>query len=389
MNVGLGGLVAAGTSTASDLERLQPGGHDPARRGFTMQNLELSLDGMVDPYFRAQANLLFTGGGGHGGGVEVEEAWLETLALPGNLQLRAGQLMTEFGRHNPTHPHTWAFADQPLVMGRMFGADGLRNPGARLSWLVPTPFYSELCLTLQNSQGDTAFSFRNDHEGARLFGRPTHEGRVRTFSDLLFTPRYAMSFDLTENQTLLLGVSAAFGPNGSGPKAASQVYGVDWFWKWKSSHHHGGFPFVAWQSEVLWRRYRAGAFAEDVNSNGFLDPSELDLNGNGLADLALPRELLTDYGFYSQISWGFTKGWVAALRGDYVAGNRGQYENSLGLDPDRARRWRLSPNLTWYPSEFSKIRLQYNYDDRRGLGGDHSLWLQLEFLLGAHGAHKF
>jgi hypothetical protein len=47
------------------------------------------------------------------------------------------------------------------------------------------------------------------------------------------------------------------------------------------------------------------------------------------------------------------------------------------------------PNLTWYPSEFSKIRLQYNYDDRHDIGVDHSVWLQFEFLLGAHAAHKF
>jgi len=55
----------------------------------------------------------------------------------------------------------------------------------------------------------------------------------------------------------------------------------------------------------------------------------------------------------------------------------------------RAERFRLSPNLTLYPTEFSKVRLQYNYDHRDGIGSDHSLWLQFEFILGAHAAHKF
>ena len=49
----------------------------------------------------------------------------------------------------------------------------------------------------------------------------------------------------------------------------------------------------------------------------------------------------------------------------------------------------MSPNLTWYPTEFSKFRIQYNYDHRDTIGSDHSLWFQLEFLLGAHAAHKF
>jgi hypothetical protein len=88
---------------------------------------------------------------------------------------------------------------------------------------------------------------------------------------------------------------------------------------------------------------------------------------------------------------------VAGLRGDWAGGQRAGYEEGglfwqgeeLGRDSQRAPRWRLSPNLTWYPSEFSKIRLQYNYDDRSDAGVDHSVWLQFEFLLGAHGAHQF
>jgi len=111
----------------------------------------------------------------------------------------------------------------------------------------------------------------------------------------------------------------------------------------------------------------------------------------------LRGETLTDYGLYSQIVWGFRKGWVAGLRGDYVWGEKGAYEKFpksfngelITTDPLRDCRWRISPNLTWYPTEFSKLRLQYNYDRRQQLGEDHSVWLQFEFLLGMHAAHKF
>ena len=70
---------------------------------------------------------------------------------------------------------------------------------------------------------------------------------------------------------------------------------------------------------------------------------------------------------------------------DRVAGDQGN-----PVDPNLAPRWRLSPALTWFPTEFSKLRLQYNFD-RSDLfpQNEHSLWLQLEFLLGAHAAHKF
>jgi hypothetical protein len=297
--------------------------------------------------------------------------------------VKAGQFLTEFGRVNPTHPHTWSFVDVPLVAGRFFGPEGLRNPGARLSWMLPTPFYSELFFAVQNSQGGAAYSFRgtghshashedgDEHAGA-LFGRHLHDPGLKGFGDLLFAPRYAASFDLTDNQTLLLGASAAFGPNSSGADTRTQIYGLDFTWKWKSPRHYAGFPFVAWQTEALARRYEAGAFAEDED-------------GDGVLDIDLPRETLWDYGLYSQLTWGFKKGWVAGLRGDWVTGDHGAFYP----DPDRDRRWRLAPNLTWYPTEFSKIRLQYNYDDRKNIGRDHSVWLQFEFMLGSHAAHKF
>jgi hypothetical protein len=97
-----------------------------------------------------------------------------------------------------------------------------------------------------------------------------------------------------------------------------------------------------------------------------------------------------DFGVYSQIAYGFDKGWVGALRGEYLFPDEaGQYEAIIGPDPERARRWRISPNLTYYPTEFSKVRLQYNFDRRDLIADDHSVWLQFEFLLGAHAAHKF
>ena len=67
-----------------------------------------------------------------------------------------------------------------------------------------------------------------------------------------------------------------------------------------------------------------------------------------------------------------------------VSGEDAAFESDLRKD-----RYRLSPSVTWYPSEFSKVRLQYNLDHREGLGTDHSVWMQTEFILGAHATHQF
>jgi hypothetical protein len=409
VDIGVVASFAAGGSTSDDIGQLQPGGHDPNQRGFSVQGFEVNFAGAVDPYFRGNANVLFGLDADGESYLELEEAWAETVSLPGRLQVRGGQFLTEFGRVNTQHLHAWGFVDAPLANARFLGADGLRNPGARVSWLAPTSFYSELFLSVQDSQGETAAGFRSaghshggEEETEVPFGyrHADNDRGVHGLEDLLFTPRWANSFELTENQTVLAGVSAAFGPNSSGGSGdtRTEIYGVDLTWKWKSPTHQRGFPFVMWQSEAMLRRYDLGAFDWADEAAG--EPAVFE--SDGVTPAVLGEETIKDWGLYSQLLWGFKPGWVAGFRVDYVTGETADYEQAgllwddgegnqtaLGTDPQRERRWRLSPNLTWYPSEFSKIRLQYNYDDQRNVGTDHSVWLQFEFTLGAHAAHTF
>jgi hypothetical protein len=366
MNLGFVSLVDAGWSSEEDVESLQPGDHDPKVRGFTIPNTELTFDGAVDPYFKGFANVVFKIDSEGETGVELEEAYLLTSSLPGNLQIKAGQFFTEFGRQNPQHPHSWAFVDQPLILNRMFGPDGMRGQGLRLSWLLPTSFYTEAMVTVANSHGETMSSFRSE-ESTEFHGGRVVDREVEGLADMLIAPRVTTSFDLSGTQTLLLGASAAFGPNNSGPSARTKIYGVDAYWKWKPEAAQAGFPFLSLQGEWLVRRYE-------------VDERPLDDS----PDILLPAGRLKDRGGYAQMLYGIKPRIVAGLRGDWSYRDDSQFVSSI-----RGNRFRLSPNITWYPTEFSKFRAQYNYDDRQGLEKAHSLWFQFEFLLGAHAAHKF
>jgi hypothetical protein len=370
LNLSFDGLFAAGTSTTADVARIETGGHDPAARGFTVQNAEMVLQGAVDPYLTGQGNVVFQLDRYGETTVELEEAYLTTTSLPWNLQLKGGTYFSELGRLNPQHPHAWDFVDQPLVSGRFLGPDGLRGPGARLSWLLPTRFYAEFLLSVQDGNGEIAATFRNV-PGEIYLGRPVEERPLRGLGDLLYVPRLTSSFDLTSTRTVVLGVSGALGPNASGADTRTRILGADLFYKWKPANAQAGFPFAKWQTEVMHRTYEAGALAADGEDG----------------DLAagLPAERLRDWGAYSQVLWGFRRGWVAGLRYDYLDGSSG----TLVSVAEQEQRWRLAPNLTWYPSEFSKVRLQFNHDILDRAGNEDSLWLQFEFMIGAHGAHKF
>src|SRR5437660_6235874 len=254
MNISFDGLFALAYSSARDLNHVEVGDHDPQQRGFNARNIELAFDGAVDPYFEGFANIVFKLSNDNETEVEVEEAFLQTTNLPFNLQLKAGQFFASFGRLNAVHPHAWDFADAPIVHGRLLGPDGLRGVGAQMSWTLPLSWYSQLLLGVQNGRGGTGFSFRNPGDGGIFFGRMTTDREMRGLEDFVWIPRFENSFNLSDTQTVLAGVSGAFGSNETGANSRTQIYGADLLYKWKSSHAEGGFPFVKWQTEFMYRR---------------------------------------------------------------------------------------------------------------------------------------
>ncbi len=367
-DISLSSLFSSGWSSAGteDLLALQGGAHDPNKRGFTVQNVELSLMGAVDPFLRGEAHLIFQIDEGGESILELEEAFLTTQTLPYGLQVRAGTYFTEFGRLNPQHPHSWSYVDQPVINTRMFGGDGLRGPGVRVAWLSPLPWYAELFLGVQNANGETAVSFLSSVEESEFLGRPLVAREVASLSDLLRSARWLNSLDIGEETTVNLGASALWGPNATGKEGITTIYGGDLYLKWQPPANDQGWPFVAVQGELMHRNYVAAA-----HSSGLFIGDE---------------ENLTESGWYVQLQWGFKRGWVAGVRRESATGSGKDGDNPLS-----DQRTRLGGHLSYYPSEFSKVRLQLNLDSARFLAQNNAwgLWLQYEFLLGQHAGHKF
>ncbi len=116
------------------------------------------------------------------------------------------------------------------------------------------------------------------------------------------------------------------------------------------------------------------------------------LLNNGASIVSVPAETLHDWGLYTQLLYGFHPGWAAGLRYEFAGGSGASVGgfNGRSEDPFRDDRHRVSPLLSWNLSEFSRIRLQYNYDHAAHLQDDaHSVWVGAEFLIGSHPAHKY
>lgn len=340
-------ITDAAFAVFSDDEPLQSGAHDPTRTGFNLQQVELSIGAEVDPYFRFDANLVFSEFG-----VEIEEAYASTLDLPAQLQLRAGQFLTRFGRVNATHPHSWDFVDQPFAISRIFGGEGNRGVGVELSWLTPLPWFAELVGSSTMAHGEAT---------ARSFYGGTDLG-VDGPGDLLYVTALKQFFPLDPDWSLAWGVSAAFGPNGTGRKNRSAVYGTDVYVKWRpityASEHE-----VTLHSEWFHRRRQLpGRVAQDLD------------------------------GFVALVA-RFDRRWSTGARYEYGSpAYDGDLERAADdLDPEWIEpRQRIAAALTFHPTEFSRVRVQGAVDLPHWR--DAPIWaamLALEVVAGAHGAHEF
>lgn len=344
LNPDISFIADVAAAAFSSRDPLQTGDHDPTKRGFNLQQLEMAVGAAVDPYFRFDANIVF-----HPDEVEIEEVYATTLALPAGLQLRAGQFLTRFGRLNNTHPHVWDFADQPFSVGRVFGGEGNRGLGVEASWLTPLPWYAELVGSV------------TDATTGRSFLADTGVG-TEGVGDFQFTGALKQFHDLTDNLSLLWGLSFADGPNGSGSSNRTDILGADLYLKYRPVT--GADPTVlSLQAEWFYRRRE------------------------------LTSATLRDNSGYAQVFWRFAQRWGVAARHEigFAADGLNAAVPVDPLDPEWTdTRQRTSLSVTFWPTEFSRIRLQPAVDF---VGWrpkpDYALFLAFEFSVGPHGAHAF
>lgn len=388
VDVSLDLLTSAGTSTArnAELAELKGGAHDPRRRGFTLQQAELSLAGEIGEDISGRAALIVSIDPEEGETVtELEEAYL-TYRLPEGFGVDAGLFFSNVGRLNPRHPHERDWLDQPVIHTRLFGGDGMRAPGVRLLWNQPGDGPLHGTFSLQNANGETMTSFLANDEvyderpiGGRMFDSQTD---VRGGDDIVYTARAAVTLPAGADATLQIGGSAAFGPNATGAAGDTLLYGVDFAWRQSCDHegHDGhGHAALAVEGEVLARAFDA---APQVDASVPATP------------VTLPGETLDDYGAWLQVLGEVAPRWRVGLRGEWAAGSGQSYDmatQSFGRrsDPFRTDRVRVSPLVMFEPSAGTRIRLQYDWDDSDHLGGDeHSIWIGFELQLGPHPAHE-
>lgn len=330
------------------------------RNGFNVDAAELFIFAPVDPYFNLYATVPITDSG-----AELEEAYVVTTSLPEGFQVKGGRFKSNTSRLNSQHPHAWDFADIALPYRAFLGPEGSGGEnGVQLTWLPPLPFYT--LLGFEAFQGDNSLLFGDDDN----WGPHAFSGFVK------------MSFDTSENSSLLVGPWAMFGSTNSGGilpvdassgnsfnlRGDSALYGMEAAWKWKKGSHG-----VTVQGEYLY-----------LVQNG--DLSAIDPVGTVASVDRLKRH---QDGAYLQALYRYDR-WRVGARYDRLEIFDNTFKVNGVQNTFSGKPWRLTGSLEFNPTEFSTIRAQYTHDRsaRNGQVNNEGL-LQFIFTIGAHAAHAF
>jgi hypothetical protein len=317
----------------------------PGARGFSLGESEVSFAANIDDKFYGQLTLAIENEDGEDH-LGVEEAYVDTTALPNGLSARVGRFFSNIGYLNSHHAHTDMFFDRPLAyqafLGGQYGDDGVQ-----VRWVAPTSTFLELGGEVFRGQSFPSGGAQHDGLGTRtLFAH--------------------MGGDLGAENEWLAGVSmlktrTAGGEDGFDGDATVYVADATWKWAPQGNFKDGGITF---RSEFLL----------DDRDGTYLAPE-----GTSVAMPWIGKRR----GGYLEGVYRLSRTWDFGYRYDKLwADDTGPFASAF--DP-----YRHSLEATWRNSEFSLVRLQLSREKPNAEATDNAIVLQYQTSLGAHGAHKF
>jgi len=261
--------------------------------------------------------------------------------VSGEIKARLGRLRPKIGKASAIHRDTLDTVDEPLVVARFLGAEGLSRTGLELSGFLPTPWTAVVHeLTAGVMEGGIG-------EGGTLFGstrrRPSLYAHLKNF------------WDISDTSNLELGATYLVGSKDADASFEVNALGLDA----TLIHHLTPTNKLKWQNEVyLQDRDEAFSITEDGTRTDFHNQP---------------------WGGYSLLDY--------RLSPRFGIGGRFDYVEPVDADPARVIRhadtaW--GGYLTFYQSEFARWRLQVRHTNFAAGGDDNTVFLQGTVAIGVH-----
>lgn len=300
---------------------------------FQLREIEIGIQGSVDPYFRYDAFIAF-----RGEEVEIEEGYASTLGLPAGLNVKLGKMRLPLGKANLTHRPELNTVDYPLVLQSYFGEEGLASTGVWGSIIgSPLGFFQDLSVVAAN--GPTR------HIDEEAVVEPVQDDKVDEENDPLWLAHLRNYWDLTDAANIEVGASWATDVVHEPERYRENFYGLNTIWRWKPLQQ-GLYRSAVLQGELIWRNR---------------------------------TDLGTDLGWFLFGQYQFTRRWFVA----------GQYDDVARTEDVEGDLRSIQAIVRFFPTEFSQLRLAYQrLEPELGDGVDRILF-QTTFALGPHRPHPF
>ena len=327
-----------------------------------IRGLELNFQSYLDPfsYMKATAHISDE----H---VDIEELYFTRFSAVAGANLDLGRFRQSFGVVNRWHEDALDQVQYPLALQRIFGDEGLNQTGASLDWTLPTWGAAHQEFVLQVTNGENEALFAGD-----ALGTPS----------LLF--HYKNYRDLSENAYLEWGLSGLFGWNDAWDiqgvnevntdydALGTRVFGFDLSYLWEPIDQ-ALYRNVEWRSELY-------ALNRDI----------LAPDGSG-------RDTINAWGAYTYLQSKVARNWIVGARLDYFEPDSKDYAETedVSLAPlvyaaRHPRRWQIGPYVTWWQSEWVRLRTEYNYAWGNGMEPEeHTVWGQATFAIGPHKHERY
>jgi len=298
-------------------------GGDNEKERFSPGEWELDVQSYLDPYSKVHVVLSKP----EDEGLQLEEGYVTWLNLAHGLSLTVGKKRQQFGVLNRWHAHALPQFDLPWVLQESFGEEGLSGSGVSFDWLMPRLWASANELTFEVTNGDNDMAFAGES-----WTHPAFLARLKSY------------WDLTSNSYFELGLDGLHGDADA------------------AGHLNHDF----WALDATYNWYPAGReLYRELTFRGMLLRSILDLEEGGTRRA---------WGGYLYGQYKFSPHWITGLRYDRVFDQR-EAGHSY---------WGLSPYLTFWQSEFVRLRGQFSYRKDDLLGIDRRYILQLTVAAGPH-----
>lgn len=321
------GVVADVTGSLSESKEDEEGNDR-----FSVREVELVLGHDIDPYSRLDATITFS----DFEDPDIEEAYISYWDLPGDLKGKIGRFRPKIGKASAQHRDALDTADEPFVVSRYLGVEGLFKSGLELSGF--TPLSSEL-MTQQLAGGVIEGGAGEDGELLGESGR--HPSLYLHLSNY---------FEINDVNNFELGGTYLVGSNLDDEKLKVHLFGVD------ASYNY---------------------YLTPINKLKLLSEAYFQNRTGNETDVAAARSDENPWGIYALADYRISERWGIGTRYDYV--------ELLNLDDNpRDQERGFTGYLTFYQSEFARWRAQYQHALLEDGKDDDRFFLQGTFAIGTH-----